>query len=236
MKRVSPICCFLILLALTWLGQPLQAQSAVSDSSKRFFDFTVGLGVAAHSAPSIVNYINAVAHPSPDQKLDQFSTAAEFYAVPELQVAKDWSLGIEYSLLIKSYALQDQSGFSRSEMSYQVQMPSLLVHYLVFGEGYRVKLGGGVGYHFVQFDQRFPTNGTSETLRTGGLGIKLDAIGNTKFDESFYGSIGFDLRWDFLGTLSRSGADAQVARSTAALPQMNFFNAGVKFGVTFQPF
>jgi hypothetical protein len=153
-----------------------------------------------------------------------------------MQVAKDWSMGIEYSLLIKSYSLQDQSGFSRSEMSYQVRMPSLLVHYLSFGDGYRVKLGGGVGYHFVQFEQKFPTNGTSETLRTGGIGIKLDAVGNTKFDESFYGSIGVDLRWDFLGTLARSGASADVARSITALPQMNFFNAGVKFGITFQLF
>ncbi len=115
-------------------------------------------------------------------------------------------------------------------------MPSLLVHRLVFGEGFRLKFGGGLGYHFVQFDESFPTDGTSETLRTSGLGIKLDAIGNTKFDETFYGSIGVDLRWDFLGTLSRSGPSANVARSTPALPQMTFFNAGVKFGVTFQPF
>lgn len=236
MKRLIPLYCSLMLAIPASVVQPLYAQPAASDTSRRFFDFTIGLGVAAHSAPSIVNYINSVARPSLDQRINQFSTAAEFYAVPELQVADEWSLGLEYSLLIKSYSLQDQSGFSRSEMSYQVQMPTLLVHYLVFGEGYRVKLGGGVGYHFVAFDQSFPTNGTGETLKTGGIGIKLDAIGNTKFDESFYGSIGVDLRWDFLGTLARSGASADVARSIAALPQMNFFNAGVKFGVTFQPF
>jgi hypothetical protein len=233
-KRLSTYS-FVLWLSLASLAQPLCAQSAASDSSKRFFDITVGLGVAGHSAPSIVNYINSVARPSLDQRLNQFSTAAEFYAVPELQVAREWSMGIEYSLLIKSYTLQDQSGTYRTEMSYQVQMPSLLAHYLVIGEGYRVKLGGGLGYHFVQFDQSF-ANGASETLRTGGIGVKLDAIGNTKFDETFYGSIGVDLRWDFLGTLARSGAAADVARSITSLPQMNFFNAGVKFGVTFQLF
>jgi hypothetical protein len=115
-------------------------------------------------------------------------------------------------------------------------MPSVLVHYLVFGEGFRLKLGGGVGYHFVKFDQTFSTTGTGETLRGNGLGFKLDATGNTKFDETFYGSIGVDLRWDFLGALTRGEGAPQIARSGPDLPKMTFFNAGVKFGVTFQLF
>jgi len=235
-RRVSPSGRYATLIILCCLVRPLNAQSTAGENGERFFDVTVGMGVAAHSAPSIVNYINAVAQPFPNQKVDQFNSAAEFYIVPELQVSKEWSTGIEYSLLIKSYSLDDRSGFSRSEMSYEVHMPTVLVHYLLFGEGYRVKLGGGIGYHFVRFDQRFPTIGSEETLRSEGLGFKLDAIGNTKFDETFYGSIGIDLRWDFLGTLSRGGESAQVARSGGALPGMSFFNAGVKFGITFQLF
>jgi hypothetical protein len=235
-RRVSPSARYAALLILCCFVRPLNAQFTAGDSGKRFLDFTVGLGVAAHSAPSVVNYINAVAQPFPNQIVDQFNSAAEFYAIPELQVSKEWSMAIEYSLLIKSYSLDDRSGFSRTEMSYEVHMPTVLVHYLVLGEGFRVKLGGGIGYHFVRFDQRFPTIGSGETLRSQGLGFKLDAIGNTKFDDSFYGSIGIDLRWDFLGTLSRSGESAQVARSGAALPGMSFFNAGVKFGITFQLF
>ncbi len=96
MKRFILIRHFPIVLVLAWLVQPVKAQSLASDSSKRFFDFTIGLGVAVHSAPSIVNYINAIASPSPDQKVGQFNTAAEFYAIPELQVADQWSVGIEY--------------------------------------------------------------------------------------------------------------------------------------------
>jgi hypothetical protein len=161
---------------------------------------------------------------------------AEFYFVPELQVSREWSAAIEYSLLVKSYSITSSSGFLRTEISYEVHMPSILVHYLVFSEGFRLKLGGGVGYHFVKFDQTFSTTGVGETLRSNGLGFKLDAIGNTKFDETFYGSIGVDLRWDFLGSLSRSAEAPQIARSGPDLPKMTFFNAGVKFGVTFQLF
>lgn len=223
-------------MLIVFAVQPLSAQSAESDSTKRFLDLTAGLGIAAQSAPAIANYINALTQPTLDQKLDQFNSVAEFYVVPELQVSREWSAAIEYSLLVKSYSIDSRSGFSRTEISYEVHMPSLLIHYLVFGEGFRLKLGGGVGYHVVKFDQSFPATGTGETLRGDGLGFKLDAIGNTKFDETFYGSIGIDLRWDFLGALTRGAGAPQIARSGPDLPKMTFFNAGVKFGVTFQLF
>jgi hypothetical protein len=235
-KRLSSHASIVLLLIVAGSHEQLRGQSAGKNTESRFFDFTTGLGIGAHSAPSIANYINLVAQPALDQKVDQFSTAVEFYAVPELQVSREWSLALEYSLLVKSYSINDRSGFSRTDMSYEVHMPSLLMHYLVFGDGYRLKFGGGFGYHFVAFNQSFPTNGSAETLRTAGLGFKLDAVGNTRFDETFYGSIGFDLRWDYLGTLKRSGETTPVAQSITNLPRMSFFNAGVKFGITFQLF
>ena len=236
MRRVRTSDGYAVLFLIACAVRPLSAQPAKDDSTKRFFDLTAGLGIAVQSAPWIANYINALTQPTLDQRVDQFNSVAEFYVVPELQVSKEWSAGVEYSLLIKSYTINGSSGFSRTDISYQVQMPSVLVHYLVFGEGYRLKLGGGIGYHFVRFDQTFSSIGTGETLKSSGLGFKLDATGNTKFDETFYGSIGIDLRWDFLGTLSREATVPQTARSGPDLPKMSFFNAGVKFGVTFQLF
>ncbi len=226
---------FLRCLAVACL-LPLTAkgQTASRDTSGRFFDFTAGLGIAIHSTPSLANYINSLAQTGPAQRIDQFNTAPEFYVVPEFQVSREWSVGLEYSLLVKSYTLGDQYGYSRTDISYEVHLPSLLVHYLVFGDGFRLKFGGGIGYHLIKFDQSFPLTGTSETLRGEGPGFKLDAIGNTKFDDTFYGSIGFDLRWDFLGTLKPDSQPSDAQRSGPALPRMSFFNAGVKFGVTFQ--
>jgi hypothetical protein len=227
---------YAILFLIGGVIQPLSAQPAPNDSTKRFFDLTAGLGISIQSAPLLANYINALAQPTIDQRVDQFNSVAEFYFVPELQVSREWSTALEYSLLVKSYSITSSSGFSRTDISYEVHMPSVLVHYLVFGEGFRLKLGGGVGYHVVKFDQTFSITGVGETLHSNGLGFKLDAIGNTKFDETFYGSIGVDLRWDFLGSLSRGAEASQVARSGPSLPKMTFFNAGVKFGVTFQLF
>ena len=236
MRRVHASAVSAFVLLLCSFLQPLTAQPAQPSSSKRFFDITAGLGIAVHSTPTLSNYINALAQPSLDQKVDQFNSVAEFYLVPELQVSDEWSVGLEYSLLVKSYSIDSRTAYSRTDISYEVQMPSVLLHYLVFGEGFRLKFGGGVGYHFAKFDQSFPTIGAGESFRTSGPGFKVDAVGNTKFDETFYGSIGIDLRWDFLGSLSRGVAASQVARSGPNLPAIDFFNAGVKFGVTFQLF
>ena len=223
-----------LVLASVVVPTKLAAQTPGTETNRRFIDVTVGMGIDMHSATSLVNYINFVAQPRIDEKVNNFSSAVEFFAVPEVQVSQDWSAGVEYSLLIKSYAIDDRSGFSRSEFSYQVHMPTVLVHRLLLGEGYRVKLGGGIGYHFAKFTQSFPTVGSEETLSADGLGIKLDAVGNTKFDETFYGSIGADLRWDFEGTLRRSPGVAAATTTSIQLPKMNFFSAGLKFGVTFQ--
>ncbi|MEK6756492.1 MAG: hypothetical protein AABZ02_10115 [Bacteroidota bacterium] len=212
----------------------VEAQQVGTQDSKRFFDITLGMGVGAHSAPSIVDYINAVAQPRAEQRLDEFTSAVEFFVVPELQLADEWSAGIEYSLLLKSYSLDDRSGYLRSDISYQVHMPTVLVQYLLFGEGYRLKVGGGVGYHLVRFNQNFYAYGSEETFRAEGLGVKLSAIGNTQFDETFYGSIGIDLRWDFLGTLKRGDGSEAIDRITKAVPKMNFFTLGLKFGIMFQ--
>jgi hypothetical protein len=223
-----------LVLASVVIPTTLAAQTTGDETNRRFIDFTLGMGIDMHSATSLVNYINFVAQPRIDEKVNNFSSAVEFYAVPEVQVLQDWSTGVEYSLLIKSYEIDDRSGFSRSEFSYQVHMPTVLVHRLLLGEGYRVKLGGGIGYHFAKFTQSFPAVGTEETLSADGLGMKLDAVGNTKFDETFYGSIGVDLRWDFEGTLRRNPGAAAATTTSIQLPKMNFFSAGLKFGVTFQ--
>jgi hypothetical protein len=113
-------------------------------------------------------------------------------------------------------------------------MPTVLFHRLILGEGYRVKLGGGIGYHFANFTERFPTVGGDETLSADGIAVKLEAVGNTKFDETFYGSIGVDLRWDFEGTLKRTPGVAPATSTSVSLPKMSFFSAGLKFGVDFQ--
>ena len=204
-----------------------------ADDGKRFIDVTVGMGIDMQSAISLANYINQMAQPRQDERLYDYSSAVEFFAVPEVQVAREWSVGLEYAMLIKSYSIDDRSGYSRSDFSFNVHMPTVLVHWLLLGDGYRVKLGGGAGYHLASLSQSFLATGGQETVTAEGFGLKLDAVGNTKFDDTMYGSIALDLRLDRIGTFKHA-ANATAASASIGLPTMNFFSAGLKFGITFQ--
>lgn len=196
-----------------------------SATHSKFVQITAGLGVSAHSDPSIVDYINQLAAISPDQQLSHFASASEFFITPELQITDDWSLALEYSYMVKSYSV---SGFTQWDFSYTTQMPTLIAHYLLSGEGYLLKFGGGVGYAFGNMSEQLVSTGTSESRSASGPSIKVEAVGNTEFDEHFWGSIGVDLRGVFAGSLKNSTI------SVVPAPKLNFFSAGIKFGVTYQ--
>lgn len=190
-----------------------------------------GIGVSAHSAPSIVDYVNAIAQPPFGQQADEFSASTEFFIAPEYQIDDAWSIGAEYSYHLKSYGFDNSGSLGRSEFTHRVHMPTLIVHYLVPGERYWFKVGGGIGLHSGSFETSLPAFGQSWTMRGTGFAAKVEAIGNTGFDEHFYGSIGVDLRWAFGGAFK--GSEAQSAGSLSSKPSMSFFSAGLKFGVMF---
>jgi hypothetical protein len=195
------------------------------DNGDRFIQITGGLGVSAHADPTIINYINALTLPTSDQNLPAFASASEFFIAPEFQIADEWSIGMEYSYLVKSYNIV---GSYQWDFSYSVQMTTLLAHYLIPGDGYWLKLGGGMGYAFGNLNEQFVESGAAESSKTSGPGFKIEAVGNTKFDDHFWGSIGIDLRWVYAGSFKGG------VQSSAPTPKLDFFSAGVKFGVTVQ--
>ncbi len=199
------------------------AQQPVSQS--RFIQVSAGIGVDAHWDPSIMDYINAVTLPSSGQKLTGFTSASEFFVTPEAQVSDDWSVGLEYSYFLKSYNV---TGFYQWDFSYTAQLPTVFVHYLVTGQGYWLKFGGGAGYAFGKLSSEFLQTGGSQSASASGPSFKVEAIGNTEFDEHFWGSIGVDLRWVYAGSFKGGIV------SSAPTPKLDFFDAGVKFGVTVQ--
>jgi hypothetical protein len=78
-----------LVLATTLGSTTLPAQVAGDPANHRFVDFTVGMGIGLHSAVSVANYINLKAQPRLDEKVSDFSSAVEFYAVPEIQLSQN---------------------------------------------------------------------------------------------------------------------------------------------------
>ena len=214
-------------LAMLEVGPLLAADSTGATSNGRFLAVTLGLGVQAHGASSLADYINRIALPSYNDRLSEFTTVPELFVSPEFQVSDEWSVGIDYGYLVRSYAISGV-GVGPSQFDYAVHTPTAIVHYLIPGNGYWVKLGGGVGYHFGEFSQRLYGSNESVVFRAKGLGMKLDAVADTKFDDHLYGSFELDLRWAIGGSFRGGGVAASVGGTTASL---NFFAVSLRFGV-----
>ena len=228
MTRVRYVAASVCSLAFLWLPPAHAADSTSTAAHGRFIGVTLGLGIQAHAAADLVDYINRIAIPPYNNRLSEFTTVPELYIAPEVQVSDDWSVGIDYGYLVRSYTVVG-SGVGTSQFDYVVHVPVAVVHYLIPGDGYWVKLGGGIGYQFAELSQRLYGAIASTDFRARGVGVKLEAVADTKFDDHLYGSIQLDLRWVGGGSFeSGSGTVATVAGTTAKL---NFFAATLRFGV-----
>jgi hypothetical protein len=200
---------------------------AQENGPQRSLAFSAGMGVSYINAPSIVDYLNK--YTSQADKVADFTPAVEFFAAPEVQLNSTLILKLEYAYLLKSYSLVESQGTYSFE--YSVHMPTVVLNYLLEGDKFYVKVGGGLGYHFGKFNYLFP-NASSEARLTGsGVGLKLELIGNTAFGESLYGLIGGDIRLDFIGALKDSGGNAPVGAIDPV--KLRFASAGIKFGLIY---
>jgi hypothetical protein len=222
--RQSVFLSFFLFSILHPIGGFLLAQE---ESPKRSAGVSGGMGVSYIDAPNVVDYLNRFA--GTDERVSDFASAVEFFAAPETWLSSDVILRLEYAYLLKSYSLGSSNGVYRFD--YSVHMPTVVLNYLLEGDGFYVKVGGGIGYHFGKFSYLFPNSSTEARFTGNGIGVKLELMGNTAFGESLYGLIGGDLRLDFIGALTDSDGKGPVG--TVDPVRLRFASAGIKFGLVY---
>jgi len=197
----------------------------------RYRCVSAGMGLTYISASDIVAYINSLT----TQQTKELTAAGEFFIAPEIQFSNSFALKLEYSYLMKPYNI-DVSNAGTYHLSYILHMPSVILDYLIVGDGYFFKFGGGMGYHFGIFTQRFPNSNTDATYSASGVGFKLEAVGNTTLGGSLYALIGVALRGDFIGQLQDKDGNYIIIRkpySSDENARLGFLSFGIKFGLTY---
>jgi hypothetical protein len=206
--------------SFTWFMQ--QGQTAIAPRSRG--GFSGGMGVSYVNATDIVNRINGLA--AATERLADFKASVEFFGAASFPISAEWLLKIEYAYLLGSYNLSTLYG--PAEFSFSAHMPTLIAQYVLMEGGvYNVKVGIGAGYHFGSYSEKYSI--VDSRLTGNGLGTMIDLEANTAFGEDFFGYIGGDIRWDFIGTLS----DTSAYISNVPAPTLNFFSVGAKLGFTF---
>jgi hypothetical protein len=206
-------------------NSPAQLDSLLT--GRRLYSVTGGLGVSMVRAVDVVEYVNFTF--SPDSRLNDFAASPEFFIAVDAQIARAYGIEVEYSYLLHSYNIT-QGGMNLA-FSYAVHMPSVLICYLYAGKGYVLKVGGGAGYHVATFKQDFLGSVTDYTA--DGIGMKLAAEGNTAFDDNLFGSIGVEMRGDYLGEFRATKTKLPLIGSNGKNIRMDFFSFGLRFGLAY---
>jgi hypothetical protein len=188
---------------------------------------SAGMGVSYVSPQDVVDYINGAVGSS--QRLPEFKSAVEFFGALAFPITADWILKFEYTYLLGTYNVSSQ--FGPAEFTFGVHMPTLIAQYVLIEEGaYNVKVGSGVGYHFGSLSEKYLT--VDDKLTGNGAGALLDLEANTAFGQDFFGYLGGNLRWDFIGKLTNSSRTS-TANSAGPSPTLQFFGIGARLGFTY---
>ena len=161
-------------------------------SIKAQVDIVGGMGISFVASPSLNDYLNY--NISSSEELGTFNSTVEFYGEVDYTISPKFQIGFEYV-----YALY---GYSTSliglnyELDYDHHKPSVLGYYVISGEGYKFKFGGGVGMRIINLSEKKIITGEYSST---GFGILGRVQGHTALGGNFYANIGSTIRYDAPG-------------------------------------
>jgi len=197
----------------------------ISKNSQAQVDLAAGMGISFVNNSSLTEYLN-IFFPSTDE-IGTFSSTAEFYFEADYSLTPSFQLGIEDTYTLFSYSTP--LGTSNYNIEYGQHKPSILAYYVINGEGYKFKLGGGAGIRIVDLSQKIDI---TEEYSSIGFGFLLRAQGHTKLGGIFYANVGGTMRFDFPGEPS-NGERKIYNNITHENVNLNSFSVSVDIGISY---
>ncbi|MGE5353806.1 MAG: hypothetical protein ACM3P0_17100 [Acidobacteriota bacterium] len=217
MKRII----FFVLLVLSF---KVNAQSQI-------FEINAGMGIDMSATPSLNDYINTSFATSEDQR-PSVGTNVEFYGEVGRQISQHFQMGLEYAMAVSSYnTVNFKAG--KYDLSYTIHMPSLMAYYVINGNGYKFKFGGGAGYRMASVDETRSNYSSALNYSSSGAGVLLKADGSTSLGGNLYANIQGLLRMDFIGTPKSGNMRLAYTNIANEDVNMNSFSAGLRLGLTY---
>ena len=187
-------------------------------------ELRAGMGINFGSTPSLKDYINQVAG---YEELSSFTSSVVFSGEYDYAVSPTYDLGIEVAYLLNSVTF---STYGTYDFTYHVIMPTVTSYYVIRGDGYNFKFGGGVGVRLVSADESLPATPSATNYTSTGFGFLVRAAGNTRLSNNFYVYISGDLRYDLNGEL-KGWSDHHSSNYNQV--KLDTFSAGVSLGITY---
>ena len=198
-------------------------------SSSGQVELSASMGINFSNVPSLYDYINQY-FPTPGETVEGFNASVVFSGEGGYNVSKSYQPAIEAGYLIYSYTSSGLNG--QYEMAYGNLMLSLLNYYVITGEGFNFKFGGGAGIRFLSADESLPGTGTTRTFTSTGYGLLLRVEGNTLLGGNIYAKIGAQASYDINGEPENNGTPLT---NNAVNENVNFnsLSIGLSLGVSY---
>ncbi|MCX6152128.1 MAG: hypothetical protein NTX22_16500 [Ignavibacteriales bacterium] len=208
-----------LLLLLFFVSIELNAQ----------IDISAGMGINFSSMASLNDYISAL---NPSNQLTTFNSNVEFYGEVGYLYSNSFLLALDYSFSIFSYTNQ-YAGIGKYELAFNQHSPTVMAYYHIKGDGYKFKLGGGLGLRYVSLSETLPQSNSSKNYTATGFGILLKAEGNTSIGKNIYATIALILKMDYPGVPKSGGTSLSYNPSSIQDVNVNAVSGGIRLGILY---
>jgi hypothetical protein len=195
------------------------------------FELKGTMGIYFTSIPSMQDYVNQQSFVSFDDQIGSFVSSVMFAGEAGIFISPGFETTLELAYLLYSYTNGSSAG--QYDLTFSNLMPTVFAYYVIAGEGYNFKFGGGLGPRFVTVDESFPATGLTKTYNSVGYGVVGRLEGNTLLGSSVYANIGADIRYDVNGEPENAEGEKLVNTSQNEVVNFNALSFGVRLGITY---
>ena len=185
------------------------------------------MGIDFVSIPSLKDYIDQL----PYEQLADFNTAINFSGSYGRMLSESYQLQVEAGYFLYSFNSSGLDG--QYDLTYTLIMPSVLNYYVLNGNGYNFKFGGGAGIRFLSLNESLPGTGSTVNYSSTGFGLILRAEGNTAIAQNVYAHIAADVRYDLNGEPKNNSKNLY---NIVLKENVNFssLSVGIRLGISYQ--
>lgn len=185
------------------------------------------MGIDFVSIPSLKDYIDQL----PYEQLADFNTAINFSGSYGRMLSESYQLQLEVGYFLYSFNSSGLDG--QYDLTCTLIMPSVLNYYVLNGNGYNFKFGGGAGIRFLSLNESLPGTGSTVNYSSIGFGLILRAEGNTAIAQNVYAHIAADVRYDLNGEPKNNSKNLynRVLKENVNFSSLSF---GIRLGISYQ--
>ena len=217
-----------VILALIMINYSGFAQDTVKTYKfdKYRLSIYAGMGLEYTATPSYNNYTRAQIFGGAHDSVSSISPGLEVFGGLEYELSKTFSLRLDYSYFFKSKTYYNPLAY---DYFYFIHQPYLVGSYILAGNGYKIKIGAGIGYHFGQF-QTGLTGQSSINYNSSGLAIKGEGVFSVKISRKMETYISGFVFGQFMSSLKDSNGTVLKNNLTGSDVNLSGYGIGVRLG------